>query len=511
MKAKILLIDDSTSNIEILFDMLNDCYQIFFATNGMKGIELSQSKLPDLILLDIVMPEMDGFEVCKQLKANHKTAMIPVIFLTAETQIETLVKGFESGIVDYLTKPFNASELLARVKTQIALQQQKIELKQKNNQLELLNQQLKQEIQHREKVEVALQNADQKISSMTEQEAKRWKIDAFIGKSPQFLKVLDQIRRLQKVDRTNVLILGESGTGKELVARAIHYGSARKHQPFVTVNCSAIPNELADSAFFGHIKGAFTGAQDNRRGYFETADGGTLFLDELGDLPLLLQTKLLRVLEDRKVMRVGSNTEKKIDVRVIAATNSVLEQRIQDKSFRQDLYYRLTGYTIQLPPLKQRQQDIPLLINHFLKLLSQEMNITKGLISNQAMLLLQNYHFPGNIRELKNIIEHALISSSGQAIQANHLHLIEPMQAVEISTSVSNNQIPEPIQAGNNSVNNEQQILEYLSEYEKINNFQCQQLLSISHHQASYLLKKMNKQGKLKLEGERRWAFYVLP
>jgi len=519
-KRKILLIDDSSNNIELLFDMLSHLYEIYFATNGSKGIELAQKKLPDLILLDIIMPEMDGFEVCKQLKVNAKVSHIPVIFLTAETQVNTILKGFDVGIVDYVTKPFNAAELLARVHTQIALQVQQQELQQQNIELIQLNQQLQDEIKHREQVEIALEQADQQLSTITEQEAKRWKVDAFVGQSPSFLKVLEQIRRLQQVDRTNVLILGESGTGKELVARSIHYGSARMKGPFITVNCSAIPIDLADSMFFGHVKGAFTGALDHHKGYFETADGGTLFLDELGDMPLIMQTKLLRVLEDKKVIPVGGNTEKQIDVRVIAATNSELEEHIQDKSFRQDLYYRLTGYTIHLPSLKERQEDIKLLVKHFLKILMQEMNISRGGISQEALMILQNYHFPGNIRELKNIIEHALISSNGQSIQARHLHLIQqkytpvsqennllaPESLSNIQANSNNNQIL--IEQSNQT--NEHLILQYLQQHQKINNLECQHLLAINHHQASYLLKKMNKNNQIKLEGERRWAFYKL-
>jgi DNA-binding NtrC family response regulator len=519
-KRKILLIDDSANNIELLFDMLSEEYEIFFATNGYKGMELAHEKIPDLILLDIIMPEIDGFEVCKHLKNHTTTASIPIIFLTAETHVEMIIKGFDIGIVDYVTKPFNSAELLARVHTQIALQLQQRELQQKNIELTKLNTQLQKEIKHREQVEIALEDADQKLSILTEKETKRWKVDAFVGKSPRFLDVIEQIRRLQKVDKTNVLILGESGTGKELVARAIHYGSSRAKAPFVTVNCSAIPTELADSAFFGHVKGAFTGALDNRKGYFEAADKGTLFLDELGDMPLMLQTKLLRVLEDQKIMRVGANTEQKINVRMIAATNVLLEERIQDKSFRQDLYYRLTGYTIDLPPLRERQEDISMLLEHFLKLLSQEMNFARGFISSEAINRLQTYHFPGNIRELKNIIEHALISSNGQPIQPQHLHLIQPIaseKAQENGPSHFNSTINTPYNGNKTQFNsfhpnqdNDQIIIEHLKQYQKINNIECQRLLNINHHQASYLLKKMNKNGQLVRKGERRWAFYQL-
>ena len=516
-KRKILLIDDVSNNIELLFDLLADEYEIFFATDGRKGVTLAKSKQPDLILLDIMMPVMDGFAVCQKLKSQASTANIPIIFLTAETSVDTIIKGFAAGIVDYVTKPFNAAELNARVHTQIALQIQQQVLQQKNLELQRLNQQLQNEIKHRQQVEVALHDADQKLSALTAQEAKRWKLEAFVGKSPVFLALIEQIRRLQQFDKTSVLILGESGTGKELVARAIHYGSSRAQQPFVTVNCSAIPTELADSAFFGHVKGAFTGAQAQHKGYFEAANGGTLFLDELGDMPLTMQTKLLRVLEDRKVVRVGSTTEKTIDVRVIAATNSQLEQRIQDKSFRQDLYYRLTGYTIHIPALRERREDIDILIKHFLQLLAQEMNFTQGLISAEALQVLREYTFPGNIRELKNIIEHALISSNGLAIQTRHLHLIQLNDALQAQASTMNETLQEErdansVKLSNSAMqDNEQMIIQHLQHNTKITNIECQNLLGLNHQQVSYILKKMNKNNLLKREGERRWAYYCLP
>jgi len=527
-QRKILLIDDSPNNIELLFDMLSDEYEIFFANDGNKGIALAINKQPDLVLLDIMMPVVDGFAVCQQLKANAHTAHIPIIFLTAETSVDTIIKGFEAGVVDYVTKPFNAAELTARVHTQIALQAQQQVLQQQNLELQALNQQLEGEIKHRQQVEVALQDADKKLTALTKQEARRWKVEAFVGKSPGFLDMIEQIRRLQKFDKTSVLILGESGTGKELVARAIHYGSQRVQAPFVTVNCSAIPLELADSAFFGHVKGAFTGAQAHRKGYFEAANGGTLFLDELGDMPLMLQTKLLRALEERKITRVGATAEKQVDVRVIAATNSSLEQRIQEKSFRQDLYYRLTGYTIRLPALRERRADIAMLVEHFLQLLAQEMNFTRGFISSEALQRLKQYTFPGNIRELRNIIEHALISSNGQPIQARHLHLIAltdsvPVQQGSTQGDINNGAVDTEHlfeKTGENArgfdiasglLANEQRVIQYLQQFKKINNIECQHLLSINHQKASYLLKKMNKNNKLKREGERRWAFYRLP
>jgi transcriptional regulator with PAS, ATPase and Fis domain len=234
------------------------------------------------------------------------------------------------------------------------------------------------------------------------------------------------------------MITGESGTGKELIARAIHFGSSRAKGPFVPVNCSAVPHELADSLFFGHVKGAFTGADRDRVGYFELANGGTLFLDEMGDMPLDLQAKLLRTLEDHKVLPIGAKTEKPVDVRILAATNANLETAIENNQFREDLYYRLTGFPVQIPPLRERKEDIPLLAEHFLNLFGVEMGLQQATISEDALARLSNHPFPGNIRELKNVIERALIESEGQTIEPAHLHLnLTPKSSAQMSEDVA--------------------------------------------------------------------------
>jgi DNA-binding NtrC family response regulator len=221
----------------------------------------------------------------------------------------------------------------------------------------------------------------------------------------------------------NVLITGESGTGKELVARAVHFGSARAKGPFVPVNCVAIPSELAESMFFGHVRGAFTGATMDRKGFFESAHGGTLFLDEIGDMPALLQAKLLRVLEDGFITPLGSTRERKVDVRIVAATNADLETHIQSGTFRRDLYFRLAQFPVDLPALRERPEDIPLLARHFMQLFSQEMGITTPSLDPAALKMLSRHSFPGNVRELKNVIERALIESGGEPVRAHHIHL----------------------------------------------------------------------------------------
>ena len=245
-----------------------------------------------------------------------------------------------------------------------------------------------------------------------------------MGESRTLRKILQDIDRLQHFGNTSVLITGESGTGKELVARAIHHRSPRAAAPFLAVNCVAIPAELAESILFGHQRGAFTGAVTDRKGCFELADGGTLFLDEIGDMPLPLQAKLLRVLEDGQVTPLGASSARTVNVRVLAATNANLAQKMAKGDFRQDLYFRLARYTVETPPLRDRPEDIPLLAAHFLRYFSEEMGRSAPPLTPEATAQLQTYHFPGNVRELKNVIERALIECGGQAIRSSHLLLI---------------------------------------------------------------------------------------
>ena len=237
--------------------------------------------------------------------------------------------------------------------------------------------------------------------------------------------MLSDIRKLHQFANTNVLITGESGTGKELVARAIHYSSPRAEAPFLPVNCVAIPADLAESMFFGHLRGAFTGALSERKGWFELADGGTLFLDEIGDMPSGLQAKLLRVLEDGEITPVGASKSRRVDVRVVAATNADLEEKMTEGKFRQDFFFRLARYTVEMPSLRERPEDIPLLARHFLEVFAREMGIGGAALTPGAMENLMAYQFPGNVRELKNIIERALIQSGGEAIESAHLHLMQ--------------------------------------------------------------------------------------
>ena len=409
-RPEVLIVDDQPANLDVLRRLLErDGYSLSVAHNGPRGIELARATRPDIILLDVVMPGMDGYEVCRRLQAEPDTAGIPVVFITARDDEADLLDGFTAGGVDYIPKPIREHEVLARVRTHVRLAQLMREL-------EGANQELRREIEQRQRLKGQL-------TLISEREAAHWGIEGFLGNSETIRAILEDVRLLQEAERTSVLIAGESGTGKELIARAVHAGGRRRDGPFVPVNCAAIPGSLGESLLFGHARGAFTGAAADRPGYFEMADGGSLFLDEIGDMPLEMQAKLLRVLEDGEVWRVGEAWGRQVDVRVIAATNADLQQRIEAGTFRQDLFYRIAAYTVTVPPLRQRRSDIPLLAQHFLRLFADEMGFDEPVLSQGARSLLQVHSFPGNVRELKNTMERAVLESRGGVIEARHLRL----------------------------------------------------------------------------------------
>jgi DNA-binding NtrC family response regulator len=407
--AKILLVDDQPANLDVLRLLLEaqGC-KVLLAPSGQVALKNASRARPDLILLDVMMPGMDGYEVCARLKADPDTADIPVIFITARDLEDDVVHGFEAGAVDYVAKPFKDQEVLRRVRTHVHLHQLNRELLAKNEQLE-------SEITRRTRL-------DNRLSMISQQEEERWGLEGFVGESPTIQRIFEEIRLMQENAATSVLIAGESGTGKELIARAIHFGGSRRDGPFVAVNCAAMPRGLAESQLFGHVRGAFTGAAADRPGHFELAHEGTLFLDEVGEMSLDLQPKLLRVLEDGEVWPVGAKAARQVDVRILAATNADLQQRLGEGSFRQDLYFRLARFTVTAPPLRQRQEDIPLLARHFLRFFAAEMGCEPPELSTAVLEALTSYPFPGNVRELKNVIERALIESRGGQILPRHLH-----------------------------------------------------------------------------------------
>ncbi|MFT5367859.1 MAG: DNA-binding NtrC family response regulator [Candidatus Latescibacterota bacterium] len=506
-RPQILIADDHPANLQILRDALEpEGYEILIAANGAGAVRVAQARMPDVILMDVMMPEMDGYTACEALKKNGDTCNIPIIFITAKDEIADKLRGFEVGGVDYVIKPFQQEEVLARVRAQVEigrltsqLARNNVALTEANVQLQEMNGRLKEEIAGRERAEAEAKDAGERLGQLSAAEAKRWGIEGFCGESQTVAKIVEDIRQLQNVGSTSVLIQGESGTGKELVARAIHFGSERAKNPFLVVNCSAIPSELVESTFFGHAKGSFTGAIADKRGHFELANGGTLFLDEIGDMPLELQSKLLRVLEDGRITPVGSSTEKQVDVRVIAATHVDLPQNVSDGKFRQDLFYRLARFVVPVPPLRDRMDDVPILVAHFARLFASEMGMVAPEFGEDAMEMLLEHPFPGNVRELKNVVEFALIKSRGQIVQVEHLHLIEmPKASSEMDDS-----------RGPNVPDEETTVLAYVRRKGRIDNTECRKLLKADRRRVSYLLDKLCAAGDLVREGQNRGAFYV--
>ncbi|HWZ92354.1 MAG TPA: sigma-54 dependent transcriptional regulator [Polyangiaceae bacterium] len=426
MTERILVVDDAAANVDLLADLLEpEGYQLLVAATGEQALEVAFTAAPSLILLDMMLPDLDGCEVCRRLKANQAMANTPVIFITARDEPTALLEAFRAGGVDYITKPFHRDEVVMRVKTHLALFRLSVSLQEKADGLARANETLRAEIARREQAELAFDAASGQLSLIAEREAQRWNVAGFVGQSATMAAILESLRRVRDFATTTVLITGESGTGKELVARAIHSGSSRARRPFVPVNCSAVPAELMESLFFGHRRGAFTGADRDRKGYFELAQGGTLFLDEVGDMPLPLQAKLLRVLEDGKFLPVGASEEQLADVRVVAATNANLERNIAEGRFRQDLFYRLARFSVRTPPLRERPEDIQPLAEHFLRTFGLEMSRKPPTLGAAALDALLEHDFPGNVRELKNVIERALIECRSGEIAPGDLALPE--------------------------------------------------------------------------------------
>lgn len=371
MKSRILVVDDERSMREMLSILLErEGYEAVEAKNGEEALQLFETSIFDLVISDIQMPGLNGIDLLARIK--KLTPDVPVLMITAFATAEQAVDAIKLGAFHYFTKPFNNDEIRALVRNAL----EKRELKQENTLLK--------------------RDAHAK--------------DGFcgiIGKSARMRELFGMIQKVAG-SLSSVLIMGESGTGKELAARAIHMSSARKTKPFVAVNCGAIPETLIESELFGHKKGAFTGAVVDRPGLFEQAEGGTLFLDEIGELPLLLQTKLLRVLQEREFRRVGDSVIRKTDVRVLTASNRDLQEQVTSGGFREDLYYRINVVQIIMPPLRDRIEDIPLLVDHFFQKFCDQGHSGET-ITPAALKLLMNYAFPGNIRELENLVERSLI------------------------------------------------------------------------------------------------------
>ena len=383
-RKKIMVIDDEPlMRITVRDALMAEGYKVVTAETGEKGLEILGEERVDILLTDLKLPDKDGIQILREVKAlNQETE---VILMTAYGTIDSAVMAMKEGACDYLTKPFSLDELLLLVKRLFRMK----ELEEENLSL-------------RKRVE------------------ERYGLEGLVGKSGPMLRIYELIETVARTDAT-VLIQGESGTGKELAANAIHLQSSRKNAPFIKVNCAALPETLLETELFGHEKGAFTGAFRQRKGRFESAHRGTLFLDEIGDLPLSVQVKLLRVLQERQFERVGGNETISVDVRLICATLKDLKEGIQNGVFREDLYYRLNVVPLVLPPLRERQEDILLLTDHFIEKISRKMGKEITAISEEAKTLLMKYTFPGNIRELENMLERAVALIRGTVIQAQDL------------------------------------------------------------------------------------------
>lgn len=383
MRNSILIIDDELSMCTLLSLALGQDYEVWYATTAQEGLGILDKNKVDLVLLDLMLGGSDGIEVLKEIKKRNNS--VSVIMMTAFGSIPTSVEAIRSGAFTYLVKPLDIEELTVFI-------QQALSVKQLNDQCEYLTEELKSYSGYHE----------------------------IVGKSPAIQKVFDMIEKLKDVD-TGVMIYGESGTGKELAAQALHQSGRRAQKRFVAINCAAIPESLLEEELFGHKKGSFTGAIQDKKGKFEVADKGTIFLDEIGDMPLGLQGKLLRVLQQKEFSPLGSNEVRKLDVRVVAATNRDLERMVQEGTFREDLYYRLNVISITMPALRDRREDIPLLSGHFLRRFEKEQNRERITVSPEAMAILMEYDYPGNVRQLANILEYAVILSGNGRIETGDL------------------------------------------------------------------------------------------
>ncbi|MEL6177622.1 MAG: sigma-54 dependent transcriptional regulator [Myxococcota bacterium] len=414
----ILIVDDTPTNLAVLVDFFMDRgFEVYIATSGEDALEQLRYATPNVILLDVMMPGMDGFETCRRIKAEPAWSSIPVMFMTALSDVADKVKGFEVGAVDYVTKPIQHEEVFARVRTQLTLRHLQQEVERANTVLEKRVAERTEELSKAlEEVQQLKEQLEAENVYLKEELHREHNFSNIIGHSVSLSKVLRQVTQVAPTDAT-VLLLGESGTGKELFARAVHDASKRSARPLVKVNCATLPANLIESELFGHERGAFTGATSRREGRFKLAHRGTLFLDELGELPLGLQAKLLRVLQEGEFEPLGSQHTLKVDVRVIAATNRDLQKQVDEGRFREDLYYRLNVFPILLPPLRERHEDIPPLVHHFLAKHGPKLDrssVTR--VSKRVMEQLQRHTWPGNVRELEHTIERALILSAGSSL-----------------------------------------------------------------------------------------------
>ena len=381
---RILIIDDEAAIRESLETLLVlEGYAVETAPNGEKGISSIEENSYDLVLLDLALPGKSGLEILPMIRERHPS--LPVIMITAFGKVDNVVEAIRSGAQNFVQKPWDNEKLLADIRSSIG----RFRAEEENIQLRRAMKQ-------------------------------RYSFSSIIGKSEVMLRIFDLVAQVAP-SRSTVLIQGESGTGKELIAKALHSNSPRKEKPFIAVNTGSMPTDLLESTLFGHVKGAFTSAIASKKGLFEVANGGTLFLDEIGNMSMDTQAKILRVLQDRRFMQLGGVQEIQVDVRIIAATNVELRQAVRDGRFREDLFYRLNVISIELPPLRSRREDIPLLAGHFLRRFAEENGLPPRSLTQEALRALVDYEWPGNVRELENAIERGVVLSSNTNIGADLL------------------------------------------------------------------------------------------
>lgn len=384
MAERILIVEDEETLRTSLKRVLSkENYDVDSSGSAESALKMLEGSLYDMVITDIILPGIDGIELLRKIRERSQDQV--VIIITAYGSLETAVEALRAGAYDYVVKPIIHEEIKQTVKNAL-----------KQRALQIENTLLKKQIE------------------------RQYDFGRIIGESSAMQKILAEVKKIADA-RSNVLLLGETGTGKELIARALHFNSNRADKPFIPINCSAIPENLLESELFGHARGAFTGAVTSKKGLFEEANYGSVFLDEIGDLSMALQSKLLRALEEHEIRPVGGTQSVKVDLRFIAATNKNIESAVKEGRFREDLFYRINVIAIKLPPLRERKEDIKLLIRHFIRKYSKELGKTVNDIDETALKYLTSYHWPGNIRELQNIIERAILISENSIIRAEHL------------------------------------------------------------------------------------------
>ena len=444
---KILIVDDEANICLILESIFTDAgYRVETASDGLQALEKMKRFMPEVVVTDKNMPRMDGLTTLREIRKRHSDVV--VVMITAHGDVSTAVEAMKQGAYDYIEKPFDNEKML------------------------LL---MERACEHYE--------LQAEVRNLRKAVGEKYSFSSMVGNSEALKKVLERVSNVCETDAT-VLITGESGTGKELVARSIHYNSLRKKGPLITVNCGAIPLQLMESELFGHEKGAFTDAKELKIGKFEQANGGTLFMDEIGELPVDAQVKLLRVLEDRKITRLGGRKEIPVNIRLISATNNNLYERVQNNTFRLDLFYRLNLFTIHVPSLREREEDIPLLVDHFIRKHNEALHTKVAGCSGDALAALCVYSWPGNIRDLENAVQSAMIVCKTGIIQPQHLPM--RMDILKNETKIKNETKAEP------EVETENERIVKALEYCKYSKTDAAKYLGVSR---KTLFNKMKKYG----------------